>query len=465
MSKKLMFAAVALAVLSSAAIGQAADLAHRWSFNGNLKDSVGGKDAVIVDQGANNATLSNTAVALAGGGKDASDYVDLPDRILSSLGNSATIEVWATQRAIQNWSRVFDFGSSTTHNVFMSWTRGTALAQDRVEWLSPSGNFTQDDTMAPYTLGTEFHIVFVFQPGSVTWYGAPVDAADLGAAQGTATTAAVLSSLDDTNCWLGRSQYGDNTASATYNELRFWKGVLTAEELEALHDLGPNRLNANVAMVPFPANGATDVRRDTLLSWTPGDNAKTHDVYLGKSLADVSAANSSKPLGTLIGPGEDANSFDPGRLEFGQTYYWRVDEVGAAPGFSVAKGDIWSFTVEPYSYPVAGVTVTASSFNTDAVPGKTVDGSGFNADRHSNDPSHMWLSRQGHNSARVDSVCPPRRPEAREDARVELQSGPGIHDRVGGQGRDDRVFPRRHNLDHPGQLPIRTSLRRGRPLG
>ena len=132
MSKKLMFAAVALAVLGSAAIGQAADLAHRWSFNGNLKDSVGGKDAVIVDQGANNATLSNTAVALAGGGKDASDYVDLPDRILSSLGNSAAIEVWATQRAIQNWSRVFDFGSSTTHNVFMSWTRGTR--SPRIAW-------------------------------------------------------------------------------------------------------------------------------------------------------------------------------------------------------------------------------------------------------------------------------------------------------------------------------------------
>ena len=42
MSKKLMFPVLALAVLGSAAVGQAAELAHRWSFNGNLKDSVGG---------------------------------------------------------------------------------------------------------------------------------------------------------------------------------------------------------------------------------------------------------------------------------------------------------------------------------------------------------------------------------------------------------------------------------------
>ena len=33
----------------------AADLAHRWSFNGNLADSVGGQDAVIVNDGANDA--------------------------------------------------------------------------------------------------------------------------------------------------------------------------------------------------------------------------------------------------------------------------------------------------------------------------------------------------------------------------------------------------------------------------
>jgi len=40
-------------------------------------------------------------------------------------------------------------------------------------------------------------------------------------------------------------------------------------------------------------------------------------------------------------------SYDFGRLEFGQSYYWRVDEVNGAPDFTTFKGDVWSFTTEP----------------------------------------------------------------------------------------------------------------------
>ena len=46
---------------------------------------------------------------------------------------------------------------------------------------------------------------------------------------------------------------------------------------------------------------------------------------------------------------------------FGQTYYWRVDEVNAPPDSTVYKGDVWSFTVEPYGYPIKPVKATASS--------------------------------------------------------------------------------------------------------
>lgn len=194
-----------LVVLGMVATGQAAaDPVHRWSFNGDPKDSVGGQDAVIVDQGANNAIFSDTDVTLTGGGKDASDYIDRPDHILSAIGDSATIEIWATPLSVQNWSRIFDFGVSTSHNVFMSWTQGTTLTADRVEWLGPNGNTTVDNTAAPYTLQTEYHIACLFAPGVVTWYVAPAAGPDLGAARGTLQTQNKLSTLDDSNCWLGR---------------------------------------------------------------------------------------------------------------------------------------------------------------------------------------------------------------------------------------------------------------------
>lgn len=389
MGKKLAILTLALVVVGSAA--NAAELAHRWSFNGDLKDSVGGKDAVIVDVGANNVTLSQTQAILAGGGKDASDYIDLPDRILSSLGDSATIEVWATQNAIQNWSRIWDFGSSTTHNVFMSWTVATTLTNDRVEWVGSSGTVTRDGSNAPYTLDTEYHIVFAFQPGSITWYSALAGAADLGPAKGTLQTTNLLSSLQDTNAWIGRSQWGDNTASASFNEFRLWKGALTEEEREKLHDQGPDTIDASIASKPFPANRALDVSRDIDLTWAPGENATAHNVYLGTSFAEVGAAATNSPLAIAVG--RDANSLDPGRLVFGQTYYWRVDEV---VGGSVAKGNVWSFSVEPYSYPITGVVATASSAAANMGSQKTVDGSGLTPnDEHSTVSSDGWMTAKG----------------------------------------------------------------------
>ncbi|MEN6575146.1 MAG: LamG-like jellyroll fold domain-containing protein [Phycisphaerales bacterium] len=153
------------------------------------------------------------------------------------------------------------------------------------------------------------------------------------------------------------------------------------------------------ALSPLPADMATDVYRDAVLAWTPGPWADTHNVYFGVSFADVNDADVANPLGVLASEGQDANTFDPGRLEIGQTYYWRIDEVNAPPISTVFKGDVWSFTVEPYSYAIAGgrITATASSSNAATTgPDKTIDGSGLNdSDQHSMDLDDMWLSAKG----------------------------------------------------------------------
>ncbi|MBN2131768.1 MAG: AbfB domain-containing protein, partial [Sedimentisphaerales bacterium] len=85
-----------------------------------------------------------------------------------------------------------------------------------------------------------------------------------------------------------------------------------------------------VATDPFPGDEATDVLRETTLSWMPGAYAASHDVYFGTSFDDVNSADRSAPLGVLVRQGQDANTYDPpGLLDFGQTYYWRIDEVNA----------------------------------------------------------------------------------------------------------------------------------------
>ena len=141
---------------------------------------------------------------------------------------------------------------------------------------------------------------------------------------------------------------------------------------------------------PTPQNDAQDVLRDTDLTWIPGLFAGTHNIYFGDDLDTVAGAT----VPTVAG--SDVNSFDPGRLEFGKTYYWRVDEVNATPDKTVYAGDVWSFTAEPYSIqvPSDGMTVTASSSSNEfSTPEKTIDGSGLDAnDRHGISPETMWFT-------------------------------------------------------------------------
>jgi regulation of enolase protein 1 (concanavalin A-like superfamily) len=146
---------------------------------------------------------------------------------------------------------------------------------------------------------------------------------------------------------------------------------------------------------PSPASGSSDVPQDVVLAWTPVASAGTRNVYFGTSPADVEAASVAKPLDVLAQAGLDVNTFDPpGLLEFGKTYYWRVDEVNATPDATVFQGNVWSFTVEPYAYQLTGITATASSINNaDMGPEKTIDGSGLDsAGLHGTTDTTMWLS-------------------------------------------------------------------------
>ncbi len=167
--------------------------------------------------------------------------------------------------------------------------------------------------------------------------------------------------------------------------------ALTEAEIRALMK-GPG--GPGLATAPRPADEAVDVTRDGVLSWAPGQFAATHDVYLGKTLADVNSASPAKPAGVLASQGQTATTYSPAALlDFGQTYYWRVDEVNQAPDNTIFTGTLWSFTVEPYSYPITAVTATASSAQNGMGPENTINGSGLTGDRHGIDATTMWMSK------------------------------------------------------------------------
>jgi hypothetical protein len=92
---------------------------------------------------------------------------------------------------------------------------------------------------------------------------------------------------------------------------------------------------------PMPSNGAVDVTQVQILSWVASDTAASHQVYFGRDKDAVRSADTGSPQykgSKTIG----SESYDPGKLEWDSTYYWRVDEV-KADGTS-QKGMVWDFT-------------------------------------------------------------------------------------------------------------------------
>ncbi|MBN1361865.1 MAG: carbohydrate binding domain-containing protein [Sedimentisphaerales bacterium] len=179
----------------------------------------------------------------------------------------------------------------------------------------------------------------------------------------------------------------------------FWLDFVLVYQGSYVAGIAPSAASPPVqATGPTPADGATDIPREVMLGWKPGQYAQTHDIYLGADFDDVNEARRTDPRNVLASEDQDPNAFDPGRLEFGQTYYWRVDEVNGPPDGTIHKGEVWSFTTEPELYPIQGVIATASipASEMSGGPEATVDGSGLSADgRHATADASMWVGDAG----------------------------------------------------------------------
>jgi len=98
---------------------------------------------------------------------------------------------------------------------------------------------------------------------------------------------------------------------------------------------------------PSPGDGSTGAKRTPTLSWKPGDQASSHEVYFGTDEDAVKNATTASPeykdtkaLGS--------ESYDPGKLAWESTYYWRVDEVNSLNPDSPWVGSVWSFTTADF---------------------------------------------------------------------------------------------------------------------
>ncbi len=202
-------------------------------------------------------------------------------------------------------------------------------------------------------------------------------------------TGAVGTIPDITVFVIGATVGGANQYLGVIDDFQLYDIELTKEEIQS----AMQGISLVQAGSPTPANDAVDVLRDeATMSWTAGEFAATHTVYFSTNVDDVNNGDAA----VLAAEGLSETHYDPGRLEFGVKYFWRVDEVNAAPDNTVFAGEVWNYTVEPVSLPIAGVTAAATSSTAPQDPENTINGSGLNEnDAHSDLVETMWLTDVG----------------------------------------------------------------------
>jgi glucuronoarabinoxylan endo-1,4-beta-xylanase len=139
-----------------------------------------------------------------------------------------------------------------------------------------------------------------------------------------------------------------------------------------------NYVAVGAATDPLPTNGETSVALDETLSWSSGNNALSHALYLGLNSNAVALATRPSPefQGIL-----SANSFAPVLLAGSATYFWRVHEIAGA---NTNTGALWSFSTVPapalshrYSFNESGGSTVSDSVGGPAWNGTLPNGGAF----------------------------------------------------------------------------------------
>jgi hypothetical protein len=233
-------------------------LIHRYSFDGEGTEALDSKFAAngeIVG-----ASLTGTGSLTLAGNKSL-QYVNLPNRILKGL-TDATFEAWLTWNGGGPWQRIFDFGASfggedppapadapngesyggssylfLTTNAGVDSTRALPSGM-RVAY---SHNSVGDEDVCygseqPFLRSGEHHVAVVVDASAQTIAlyqdGALVDECPL---------TRPLSTIDDVNNWLGRSNFtADAELGANYDEFRIYSAALSVKEIADSFKAGPD---------------------------------------------------------------------------------------------------------------------------------------------------------------------------------------------------------------------------------
>ena len=383
MWKKLIYLVSLVIVLGVTSIASA-DLILHWAFDdgsGSIaSDSTGnGHDGTLQNDPRWVAGKIGGALEFSGNGdhvidETAGDYVNGLDAI--------TICVWIKSDVVgtdKGFVIFEDPAGGDNRNIrydasSWAWEGGTNLIKMALD--STGGHQALEGSDNTQT--TEWqHVTMVWSSGNeLELY---IDG-ELDTPRGTdAGTTGTITGMTKLIVGKGAKDEGDTASwDGLIDDVRIYNEALTAEDIKDImkgegypYSIGPD-----------PADGSLYEDTWVTLSWTPGDFAVSHDVYLGDNFDDVYNGTGDtfqrNTTDTFIVAGFPGFPLPDGLVP-GTTYYWRVDEVNEADPNSPWIGDVWSFSVPPKTAYFPVPTEGAESVRLDVVLSWTA---GFGAKFH-----------------------------------------------------------------------------------
>jgi autotransporter-associated beta strand protein len=250
----ILTAAVAATVLGLSGQHAGAALTHRYSFDGNVNDSVGTANGTI---GGTDATAySNGSIVFTGSAGAAGNYVLLPAGVVpNTLNASTTIEVFGNYQDSGFWPRIFDFGSGQAVNFFLTPRSGGEEVRARIKTTQTNAETGPVAFGAvQYGVDQTYTVVLDGAAKTLTLYRN-------GGLMGSAPITSSLDALAQTQNYIGKSQYPDANLKGTMDEFRIYDNALAQRQVIINHVLGPNNMSLS---------GTNSLTATGAVNWTTG---------------------------------------------------------------------------------------------------------------------------------------------------------------------------------------------------
>lgn len=184
-----------------------------------VHDTWAGNDGEINSAAWTEMGANKGAIKLDGG---SSSYLKLPDDFVGTL-NDFTISAWVKPDALDTWARVWDFGTNTSYNMFLTCKASDGYVRFAIKAGSSEQQITTTSTLA---IDKWSHVTVTKSGNNAKIY---INSVEVGSNNNMTLTPADLGYTAQN--YVGKSQWPDPLLKGTVDELQIYNRAMSKTEI------------------------------------------------------------------------------------------------------------------------------------------------------------------------------------------------------------------------------------------